>query len=80
MGREQLVHEYRRLCITGFRLTTGRGQMAEGRIGATPTRVIMLETLAGIVRRRQVTGTPSSRRKTRRTCELTRFTTRRAEP
>jgi len=24
MGREQLVHEYRRLCITGFRLTTGR--------------------------------------------------------
>ena len=44
MGREQLVHEYRRLCITGFRLTTGRGQMAEGRIGATPTRVIMLET------------------------------------
>ena len=52
MGREQLVHEYRRLCITGFRLTTGRGQMAEGRIGATPTRVIMLETLAGIVRRR----------------------------
>ena len=25
MGREQLVHEYRRLCITGFRLTTGRG-------------------------------------------------------
>ena len=26
--------------------------MAEGRIGATPTRVIMLETLAGIVRRR----------------------------
>ena len=45
-----LVHEYRRLCITGFRLT--RGQMAEGRIGATPTRVIMLETLAGIVRRR----------------------------
>ena len=53
MGREQLVHErYRRLCITGFRLTTGRGQMAEGRIGVTPTRVIMLETLAGIVRRR----------------------------
>ena len=52
MGREQLVHEYRRLCITGFRLTTGRGQMAEGRIGATPTRVIMLETLAGVVRRR----------------------------
>ena len=52
MGREQLVHEYRRLCITGFRLTTGRGQMAEGRIGATPTRVIMLEALAGIVRRR----------------------------
>ena len=52
MGREQLVHEYRRLCITGFRLTTGRGQMAEGRIGATPTRVITLETLAGIVRRR----------------------------
>ena len=28
MGREQLVHEYRRLCITGFRLTTGRGQMS----------------------------------------------------
>ena len=26
--------------------------MAEGRIGATPTRVVMLETLAGIVRRR----------------------------
>ena len=26
--------------------------MAEGRIGATPTRVMMLETLAGIVRRR----------------------------
>ena len=55
MGREQLVHEYRRLRITGFRLTTGRGQMAEGRIGATPTRVIMLETLAAvqrIVRRR----------------------------
>ena len=26
--------------------------MAEGRIGVTPTRVIMLETLAGIVRRR----------------------------
>ena len=25
VGREQLVHEYRRLCITGFRLTTGRG-------------------------------------------------------
>ena len=23
MGREQLVHEYRRLCITGFRLTIG---------------------------------------------------------
>ena len=52
MGREQLVHEYRRLCITGFRLTTGRGEKAEGRIGVTPTRVIMLETLAGIVRRR----------------------------
>ena len=26
--------------------------MAEGRIGTTPTRVMMLETLAGIVRRR----------------------------
>ena len=26
--------------------------MAEGRIGATPTRVMMLETLGGIVRRR----------------------------
>ena len=51
MGREQLIHEYRRLCITGFRLITGRAE-AEGRIGATPTRVIMLETLAGIVRRR----------------------------
>ena len=49
---QQLAHEHRRLCITGFRLTTSRGQMAEGRIGATPTRVMMLETLAGIVRRR----------------------------
>ena len=79
VGREQLVHEYRRLCITGFRLTTGRGQMAEGRIGATQTRVIMLETLAGIVRRRHRNAllapedTPDVR-------ELTRFTTRRAEP